>query len=179
VAKKKTKPRKKEAKPAAPKPQPTQRGSVSFGFDDIVKLMSENKNPQEQVLVEAFKQLFSKDNLLLMSRLTNDLSEYLLKLILIRIFYGEMWGSSKAHGKLVFTDKPPYYKAHWDIEQRSKLELSRKAWIELEQSVESVSVSYAGQGRAEVMGVFRAIDQRLQQQELAEQKGGMIQRVLS
>jgi len=144
---------------------------IGLTKDDLFSAIANVQDAREKVLSSMVDKLFKKDALLMISRLDNDLSNYIVKHLIINNFFMLYWSKVKVTITLKPIKEPPYYKkicVITDMELPEHIKLSYQRLID---ELLQVTISNQGQGRKEIMEIIKSLEARMIEDKINENKG--------
>jgi len=151
----------------------------SFGMEDIVNLMSQNRDAREKAFSEMVGKLFDKKSLLMISRLNADVSMFIVKHLIARRYFMYYWQEHKAHGVWTMTDTPPYYKVKWKHDRGFSQQMMKDSYNEFLDELMQVTISFQGKGREEILATIKSAESKILEQEMMQNRTGLLGRFLS
>jgi hypothetical protein len=145
-----------------------------FTFDDFKRLIDENKDAKELMLIKMGEKLFDRKdgNMLFISRLLMEERYYIIKHLIIKDFYAKYYSNIEYTCKLVKKKEYPFYKKKFTIKfDYDKFADSFSAYID---DMLATTVSLHGKGREEIIQLLGGIKQEmaLESMKLNGQIGG-------
>jgi hypothetical protein len=132
---------------------------------DILSLMQESTDVKEKILKEVVDKLFSKEHLLMISRLDNNLAYYLIKLLIIEGFYNNFYYNLKYEVTISPSDKPPFYKTEVTYKDVNVDLIIKNSYHEFIDKLQMITISFKGQGREELIKLYDALNERIRKEE--------------
>jgi hypothetical protein len=139
-------------------------------LDEFLNSLGKTDDIKEKILKEVVDKLFSKDDLLMIARLDDNLAYYIAKHLIIKIFYFEYYTQIKVKYKIVKYEKFPFYKRE-DIgiffPDMDKVII--ESYPKFINQLLMLTISFQGQGRNELIKLYDAINERIRSDDLKSQ----------
>lgn len=144
---------------------------IGLTKEDLFSAISNVQDAREKVLSSMVDKLFKKDALLMISRLDNDLSNYIVKHLIINNFFMLYWNKIKIDITLTPIEEPPYYKKEYTINTIELPEHIKISYQRLIDELLQITISNQGQGRKEIMEIIKSLEARMIEDKINENKG--------
>ena len=146
------------------------------GPQDLMQMMMEQRDDTAKLMSELVNKLFEdgESTLLKISRVSQDLSYFLIKHLICISFFGEFWEGIRVEKRIVKTDKYPFWKSIVSYETELQEGISHR-YKALTKQILSLTISLNGQGRVEVIEMAKTLIMRVQEDKL--EKPSLLNRV--
>ena len=144
---------------------------------DLFKAVEMMKGGLEKTHSEMVKQLFSKEKLLMTSRLSETYIYYIIKHLIISRFFVNMCEPINIEKHIESLPKYPYYKIISNDNTPSNIDdiSEYRAFID---ELLMLPISKDGMGRNEILSIIKAAEDKLREMELIKQARGGLNRIL-
>jgi hypothetical protein len=132
---------------------------------------SKDKGNKDKLVGDLADKMFNKEFLHMIARLDNNLAYYILKHIIINIYFIKTWANVKAINTIVPT-KNGYY-VDSKLTNGDLFKSLIESYKELIDSIEMITISLGGQGRQEIIAIIKAMMVRLNEEENIKKAGGL------
>jgi len=159
---------------------------IAQGINVIDKLtqLNEGTDIKEKVLKEVVDKLFSKEHLLMISRLDNTLAYHVIKFLIIDIFYADYYYSCKMTYHLVKcfhiekikdTTNKTYDKVVWDNPPYEMVvtytypsidNIIKRSYRRFINELLQVTISFNGKGRDELIKLYDSVNRELRNEDM-------------
>lgn len=142
------------------------------GIDDFFNSLGQDENTKEKLLKTVVEKLVMPEHLLEFSRLDREMSYYVCKHLLILNFFHDFYMMSEYRIAIIRSKVYPFYEKKVTFRLPPKkvmMGIYRKFVNELLQ----LTIAYEGQGRQELVSLFRSLNQQLTEDE---KKSGFLQK---
>lgn len=133
----------------------------------ITSAIKDTTDPKEQAYSDIAKALFSRDNIQMITRLSEDQIIQIIKSYIIIRFYQKYWTAKKINYQLIKTVTPPYYKMEVEYLDNIKEEEYNKEFEELLVDIMSLLISKKGLGREESIAILSSAEKQITLKEKA------------
>jgi len=134
-------------------------------FDDLVKIARETKDAREQVMGDMVKLINDDKHLLKMSRLNQDFTYYVVKHLIIARFFLEYWSNIQVNRLVIVTKTYPFYDIEENIIDKTTGPQYRSSYRKFIEEMLSLTISYEGQGRKEILQIIRSAEDKIREDE--------------
>jgi hypothetical protein len=170
---------KKETKKSeVPKSAELKPTSKSMTMADLVKLQNLNQDPKDKILTEMSAKLFDKDSILMISRLNQDMSYYITKHLIVRNFFSEYFQNLSYKQWLKPIKTKPYYEVKTEYSYGRLNSKLIEAYDKFILEICSLSISFNGESRKEIMSVLKTAEAKIMESEMAGKSSGSLGRIL-
>jgi hypothetical protein len=142
-----------------------------FSMSDVLGMLSEQKDAREKAFSEMAQKLFSREDLLMIARLDDNLAFYILRLQVIYHMYQEYWNRISVDYELKETPQG------WTCEVQEHAEKLPKhmaaAYKSVVEDILQITISFKGQGRKEILETMMSAEAKLVQEEMRKNRGIM------
>jgi hypothetical protein len=138
---------------------------------DLVQLMSQSSDAKDLILKEMSAKLFDKDSILMISRLNQEMSYYLTKHLIVRNFFTEYYQNFKYEQWLIPKKTKPYYEVKTEYQYGKLNEKLTEAYNKFILELCSLTISFNGESRKEMMSVIKSTEAKIMEQEMTQ--GGL------
>lgn len=138
-------------------------------INEVNRLMSESKNAFEKTFGESITKLFDKKdgNLKMVSRLTSELTYYIVKHLLVLNWYATYWNKLAVNFSIVKTKKYPYWEVKREyIGDSLLLEKYNNAYNDTIDDLLMLTISQGGLGRTELLQAVSAAEDKMREGQL-------------
>jgi len=145
---------------------------------DLFEAIEKVGDAREKVLSGMVNKLFDDESLLKIARLDNELTNYIIKHLIIDNFFLEYWTKISIEKKIIKSNIYPYYSFEYTEKFERLPKHIEKSYRRLINELLEVTISYQGQGRKEIMEIIKSMEARLIEDKINENRG-IVSKILS
>ena len=138
---------------------------VQLTFSDIMQAVQASKDSREKMMSDMVTLINEDKHLLKMSRLNQDLTYYVIKHLIIARFFLEYWSKISVTKKMIRTKEYPFYAIETTYTDNTTNKDFRVSYRKFIEEILSLTISYEGQGRKEIMQIIRSAEDKLREDE--------------
>ena len=159
--------------PAVQTPPPMTGAGLNFGFDDLMKVIQDSKDPREVAYTQLVNHLWDRTKLKMIARLDKELFFYSVKNLIVIAFFQKYWCQAEAIITITPIDEPSLYRV--DVKyiypyDDGKLD---PEYMNMVSDIWELTISKSGLGRSEIL---KLIDRSGDDMSVKENLQRMIQR---